>query len=52
MKPIVKCEMCDVEVPVDECVFATHKIVIEGKECACCCAIMQRKQQRRGVKRQ
>lgn len=37
MKTFVKCEMCNVEVPADKCVFATHKRVIDGKEYIFCC---------------
>ncbi len=37
MKSFVKCDMCNVEVPADRCVFATHKRVIDGKEYIFCC---------------
>jgi len=37
MKTFVKCEMCDVEVPADKCLFATHKRIIEGNEYLFCC---------------
>jgi len=30
--------MCDAEIPVDKCVFATYKKVIDGKEYTFCCA--------------
>ena len=37
MKTFVKCEMCDVKIPADRCVFATHKRVVDGKEYVFCC---------------
>jgi YHS domain-containing protein len=37
MKTFVKCEMCNAEVPVDKCVFASHRRVIDGKEYIFCC---------------
>jgi len=37
MKTFVKCETCNVEVPADRCVFATHRRVIDGKEYVFCC---------------
>ncbi len=37
MKNFVKCDMCNVEVPADRCVFATHRRVIDGKEYIFCC---------------
>jgi len=37
MKTFVKCDMCNVEVPADRCVFATHRRVIDGKEYIFCC---------------
>ncbi|UCH69589.1 MAG: hypothetical protein JSV29_04850 [Candidatus Bathyarchaeota archaeon] len=44
MKDLVKCEICNAQTSVDECVFATHKRVIEGEEHVyCCCVIAQRK---------
>ncbi len=43
MRTFVKCEICNAEIPVDKCPFATHKKVIEGKEYVFCCSIMQRK---------
>ena len=37
MKTFVKCEICDAEIPMGRCVFATHKRVSDGKEYAFCC---------------
>ena len=44
MKVLVKCEICNAETSINECVFAAHKRVIEGEEhIYCCCQIAQRK---------
>jgi len=33
----VKCELCDVKISCEECMFAAHKRTIDGKEHYFCC---------------
>ena len=37
MSSFVKCELCNVEVSGERCVFATYRLVIDGKEHFFCC---------------
>ena len=43
MKKFVKCEVCEAEVSVEHCEFATHKRIIDGKEYVYCCIKCQHK---------
>ncbi|MDH5783655.1 MAG: transcriptional regulator [Candidatus Bathyarchaeota archaeon] len=37
MKTFVKCELCNIEISGEKCVFAVYKRVIDGEEhCFCC----------------
>jgi len=33
----VKCELCDVKISGEECMFAAHKRIVDGKELYFCC---------------
>jgi YHS domain-containing protein len=43
MSYFIKCELCEMEIPADKCVFATCKKVIDGKEYVFCCLRCQQK---------
>ena len=34
----IKCEICEVSIPKEKCVFAIHKKTVNGKEHVFCCA--------------
>ncbi len=37
MSSSVKCEMCNAEISGEKCIFATYKLVVDGKEHYFCC---------------
>jgi len=47
MSTFVKCELCDVDVPADKCLFAIHRRVIDGKEHFFCCAYLAEKAEKK-----
>ncbi|MFH0748799.1 MAG: hypothetical protein V1915_02615 [Candidatus Bathyarchaeota archaeon] len=38
MKSFIKCELCNVQISEEKCVFATIKVTIDDKEHYFCCA--------------
>lgn len=43
----MKCELCNTDVSVEECVLAVHKIVLDGKEHHFCCELHAREFERK-----
>jgi YHS domain-containing protein len=37
MKTFIKCELCNIEISGEKCVFAVYKKVIDGEEHHFCC---------------